>query len=166
MKKDELISVLKNPESLKIPPHTIYGREYDKWMPLLSLAKIFSTDKNNYFEEVISYANDCINQQKENEANTPENICKSIVSEFLSSSEAKSVIVDDKNHSYFTCTQIQEIIIELDQHNYYRNKASVTKILKRIGISVDRRRIDKKGAVSLYKIPNMLFNGNHKVKEE
>ena len=154
-KQKELLTIISTPESL-ITSDSIYGREYDKWFPLMALAKVFSSEEINYLEIVNEFALESIEGKKIDEANTPENLCRTIIKDFITSPRAKSLIMDDKNYLYFRCAEIQHLINSQDPFNFYRNKGDITKVLKTVGITVDRRRIDKSGPTQLYKVPKTL----------
>ena len=144
-----------NPELLGIDPK-ISLREFDKWFPILILAKLLSSDTHNYFEEVQQYALSVILQKEKAETFLPENVCKGILKDFLDDKSAKTRIAD-ANYFYFKTDEIQRVILATDPHNTYRNKAEITMTLKKIGVETDRRRFGN-GPVSLYKIPKSILN--------
>ena len=151
-KQQQLVSYLLHPENLGLPDE-IYGRNRDKWFPLLTLAKVFSNEKQDYYKILCEYALVSIKEKEKAELHSPENLAKDLVLDFLFGNKSKSLITGDKNFHYFRCCDIQELITSQDPYNYYRNKGEITKVLKRIGIVVDRRRINKSGPTMLYKIP-------------
>jgi hypothetical protein len=151
----EVEKYIKDPALLKIDPK-IRLREYDKWLPILAIAKSLSTDTNNYFDQIHNYALDTISRKADAESRLPENICKEILKDFLKDQSAKS-LVKDKNYFFFKTEEIQKVIQANDQYNTYRNKSDITLILKKIGIETDRKRFGS-GPVSLYKIPKSILN--------
>ena len=151
-----LSSYLKKPETIGIDER-IRNRDYDKWMPILTLAKVFSTKDNDYFSLLQKYAFSQILLKNLEEENSPENMAKAILRDFLADNGSKSKIPEDKNYFYFPTERIQKVIRENDQHNTYRSKAEYTLTLKKIGVEITRLRFGK-GPVSLYKIPKSILN--------
>jgi hypothetical protein len=99
-----------------------------------------------------------IQLKAEEEDLLPENACKKIVQEYVSENYGRTLIADN-NFYFFRAEIIQDYIKKLDQHNTYRSKADITKILKRIGVDTDRRRLKGvQGPVALYKIPKSYVN--------
>lgn len=129
----------------------ISNRNYDLWNPLLIVSKVFSTGEESYFSELLNYALASIKQKEETEKALPENMCKEIITEHISF-EKHSSLLPDKNFYYFRADDIQALIKKNDLHNSYRNKAEVTKILKKLNIKLTRKRFGG-DPVSLYKIP-------------
>lgn len=152
---NELYTYLQNPASIGIDPR-ISLREYDKWMPILAIAKVFSTKKNNYFEAVQEYALKQLEQKQLSEQKSPKNTCTAIIRDFLTDF-ATDTKVRDPNFFFFETNEIWEVIRKNDPYNTYRNKAELTNTLKKIGVETDRRRFGQ-GPVSLYKIPKTILN--------
>lgn len=151
--KDELLGYINNSSILKIDEQ-IRLREYDKWFPILAIAKLFSTSKANYFQTIQDLALSEINKKSVSEQLKPENACREIIKDFLIDKSSRSKI-SDPNYYYFKTDEIQKVIQANDLHNNYRDKAEITLILKQIGIETDRRRFGQ-GPISLYKIPKSL----------
>ena len=86
----ELIKIIKNPASLKLSPE-IQNREMDKWFPILAIAKVFSTKKNNYFEQLHQFAVDSIISSIQ-EDTSPETVCRDILSDFRGNKCYKNII--------------------------------------------------------------------------
>jgi hypothetical protein len=134
----------------------IRNRDLDKWLPILILARFFSTVERDYFNAMTNLALKDMKLKEEEEAQLPENACGEIIKGFVSQNHGKTLIPDN-NYYYFRAETIQDCIRKLDLHNSYRSKADITKVLKRIGIETDWRRID--GAIEgLYKIPKSFFS--------
>ncbi len=154
-KKTNILSAyLKNPQSLEIDK-SITLREYDKWMPVLALAKVFSTESSDYFTQLQNYSKHLVSQKHQDEENHPEKICKAILIDYLTDF-ANETKIEDSNYFFFETGKIQKVITENDMVNTYRLKADVTSTLKKIGIETDRRRFGN-GPVSLYKIPKSIL---------
>ena len=153
----ELIKIINNPASLKLNPE-IQNRELEKWFPILAIAKVFSTKKNNYFEQIQKFAVDSIISFIQ-EDTSPETICKDILSDYVEHNAKKTLLPGDNNFFYYRCDQIFIMIKQLDVHNYYRYQGELTKILKKIGVVVIRKRfVDKGPAMLAYKIPKSIIN--------
>jgi|GEM_PF-6150192 hypothetical protein len=150
-----LLAYLQNPDSMGIDAGIVL-REYDKWMPMLAIAKVFSSKKNNYFEIVQEYALKQIALRQITEQKSPKNACIAIIKDFLTDF-ADNTKIADTNFFYFETKEILEVIRKNDPYNTYRNKAQLTTTLKTIGVETDRRRFGQ-GPVSLYKIPRTILN--------
>lgn len=151
----DLAKYKNQPELLSISSK-IRLREFDKWFPILALAKTFSSKTNNYFRQIQDYALDVINLKEQAEAFQPENICKDIIKDFVADN-LSNALATEKNHLFFRTNEIQKVIIANDQFNTYRGKAEITITLKTIGVETTRKRFGN-GPVSLYKIPRSILN--------
>lgn len=154
-KVSRIYNYLKDPISLKIDDR-ISNRNFDKWFPILTLARVLKSNSPAYFRSIQDYAIGTIQRQSLKEEILPENACKSILQDYIQDKGQMSLI-RDKNYYYFKATDIQKLIVNNDNYNTYRNKTEITLTLKKIGILTDRRRFGN-GPVSLYKIPKSLFN--------
>ena len=152
---EELSDFIRNPKVLGFDSR-IKNREFDKWFPVLAIAKIFSTSKKDYFNVLQSYALEQIEMKYKSEMTTPENMCRGIIKDFLADKSVKTKVKDPK-FFFFKTDEIQAVIQSNDVHNSYRNKAEITLTLKKIGVETDRRRFGH-GPVSLYKIPKSLIH--------
>jgi hypothetical protein len=152
----ELSEFITNPKDLGIDSK-IRLRGFDKWFPILSLAKLFITPENNYFELLQNYAIRQIESKKEAEEILPENMCRGILKDFLEAKGASTKVPEDPNFFFFRTDEIQDIIKNTDPHNSYRDKAELTRILGGIGVETERRRF-KGPPLSLYKIPKSILN--------
>ncbi|MBK7499331.1 MAG: ATP-binding protein [Ignavibacteriales bacterium] len=99
----ELIKIINNPASLKLNPE-IQNRELEKWFPILAIAKVFSTKKNNYFEQIQNFALDSIISSIQEDA-SPETICKDILSDYVEHNATRSLLPGDNN--FFTTAVIK-----------------------------------------------------------
>jgi energy-coupling factor transporter ATP-binding protein EcfA2 len=152
----ELIKLINNPASLKLSPE-IQNREMDKWFPLLAIAKVFSTKKKNYFEQLQKFAVDSIISSFK-EDTSPETVCKDILSDYVEHNAKKTLLPGDKNFFYYRCDKIFFMIKKLDPHNYYRYQGELSKILKKIGVVTWRKRFPgEEKAVMTYKIPKSII---------
>jgi len=151
----KLFAYLQNPASIGIDSR-ISLREHDKWMPMLAIAKVFSTEENNYFAIVQEYALKQLEQKQLSEQKSPKNTCIAIIKDFLTDFAAETK-VKDTNFFFFETNEIWEVIRKNDPYNTYRNKAELTTTLKKIGVETDRRRFGQ-GPISLYKIPKTILN--------
>jgi len=150
----DLVKYKNDPELLAINSK-IRLREFDKWFPLLALAKTLSSKTNNYFKHIQDYALGVISQKEQAEAFQPENICRDIVKDFIADNSSKA-LATEKKHFLFRTDEIQKVILANDQHNTYRGKGEITIILKTIGVETTRKRFGN-GPVSLYRIPKSLL---------
>jgi hypothetical protein len=154
-KLPELGKIIADPLVLEIDSR-IKFREFDKWFPVLSIAKLFSTRKSNYFKQLQQYALEQVESKIKSESTTPENMCKAILMDFLAYKAGKTM-VDDPDFFFFRTEEIQSVIQRNDLYNSYGDKAAMTRILKKIGVETDRRRFGS-GPVALYKIPKSFLN--------
>ena len=132
-------------------------REFDKWFPILSIAKLFSNKKNNYFKLVQSYALEQIDKKIEAESISPENMCKGILKDFLEYKASRAINFNDPKFLFFRAEEVQNIIKANDPYNFYRDKAAITLVLKGIGVETERKRLNGP-PVSFYKIPKSFIN--------
>ena len=151
----ELIKIINNPASLKLNPE-IQNRELEKWFPILAIAKVFSTKKNNYFEQIQNFALDSIISSIQEDA-SPETICRSILIDFLAGNAAKTLLPGDKKYFVFRTERIFKMIKKVDAHNSYRNQAELTKVLKKLGVITGRKRFGA-DPISIYLIPRTMIN--------
>ncbi|HMN26137.1 MAG TPA: hypothetical protein PKE38_16645 [Ignavibacteriaceae bacterium] len=155
-KLPELSKIINNPASLNLSPE-IQNRELEKWFPILAIAKVFSTKKNNYFEQLHQFAVESIISSVK-EDTSPETICKDILSDYVEHNATRSLLPGDNNFFYYRCDKIFFMIKQLDPHNYYRYQGELTKILKKIGVVPIRKRFVEKGpAILAYKIPKSII---------
>lgn len=152
----ELKEKIINPSLLNLDQR-IRLREADKWIPVLSIASLFSTRRNNYFQHLHDLAIQKITEKAATDTQTPESMCSAILKDFLQARSERSRIPDPQ-FFYFPTEEIQKVIQANDPYNYYRDKAEFTRTLKRIGIDTDRRRIGQRDPVLFYKIPRSLIN--------
>lgn len=150
----DIKKLIVDPKELKINAK-IRLREFDKWFPILVLAKVFSSKKKDYFSIVEKYAVSNVDQHELENTRTPENMCKAILKDFLMDNHAKAKVVD-QNSFYFKTDVIQKAIETDDLNNTYRSKADFTLTLKKIGVETDRRRFGK-WPETLYKVPKSLL---------
>jgi len=151
----EVVRYKNEPELLGINAK-IRLREFDKWLPILALAKAFSSKSNNYFKQIQDYALGIITLREQAEAFLPENICKEIIKDFVADNSTKALSIE-KSHLLFRTDEIQKVILANDQYNTYRGKAEITIILKSIGVETTRKRFGN-GPISLYRIPKSIIN--------
>ncbi len=118
---------------------------------------MFSTKKNNYFEQIQKFAVDSIISFIQ-EDTSPETICKDILSDYVEHNAKKTLLPGDKNFFYYRCDKIFFMIKKLDPYNTYRYRADLSKILGKIGVVTDRRRFGEEKAVMTYKIPKSIIN--------
>jgi energy-coupling factor transporter ATP-binding protein EcfA2 len=154
-KMPELRKIIENPASLKLNPE-IQNRELEKWFPILAIAKVFSTKKNNYFEQIQKYAVDSIISSIQ-EDTSPETVCRSILIDFIAGNAAKTLFPGDKNYFSFRTDRIFQLIKRVDAHNYYRNQRELTIVLTKIGVKSERHRFGS-DPVGIYKIPRTMIN--------
>jgi len=154
-KLPELSKIIKNPASLKLSPE-IQNREMEKWFPILAIAKVFSTKKKNYFEQLHQFAVESIISSIQ-EDTSPETVCKDILSDYVEHNAKKTLLPGDNNFFYYRCDQIFIMIKQLDVHNYYRYQGELTKILKKIGVVPFRKRFGQPKAIMTYKIPKSII---------
>ncbi|MBI2418841.1 MAG: hypothetical protein HYV28_13265 [Ignavibacteriales bacterium] len=154
-KLPELQKYIVDPKLLAIDD-LIRLREFDKWFPILAIAKLFSSRRSNYFNLLQNYALVQVNAKIEQESSQPENMCKGILKEFLEY-KAGEAIDSDRKSLFFKTDEIQSVIRANDPHNYYRNKAEITRLLKTLGIETARKRFGGP-PVSLYSIPRSFLN--------
>ena len=153
--QERIMEYVSNPSMLCIDER-IRNRDFDKWFPLLLIAKTFSTESDDYFSLVQNYALQQISVRKQEDAHTPENMCRAIVRDFVADNSEKSVI-PDRNDFYFRAEMIQKIIAANDQYNTYRTKADYTLTLKRLGIESVRKRKEGRPPETMYKIPKSFI---------
>ena len=127
-KMPELSKIINNPASLKLNPE-IQNRELEKWFPILAIAKVFSTKKNNYFEQIQKFAVDSIISSIQ-EDTSPETVCRSILIDFIAGNAAKTLFPGDKNYFLLGQTEYSSMIKRVDAHNYYRNQAELNYSIK------------------------------------
>ncbi len=155
-KLPELSKIINNPASLNLSPE-IQNRELEKWFPILAIAKVFSTKKNNYFEQLHQFAVESIISSVK-EDTSPETICKDILSDYVEHNATRSLLPGDNNFFYYRCDKIFFMIKQLDPHNYYRYQGELSRILQKIGVTTTRERFGMKGpAILAYKIPKSII---------
>ena len=150
-KQSKIKSLINNPDQLSIDKSLI-NRIKEKWFPILLIAKIFSTDKDDYFKQMHELALSALQEQNEIENNSPGNICQGIIQDYITDRQSKTLLPEDQNYFYFKTDNVQEYLKNHDTNNYYRNKSEVTLLLRTIGIMTDRRRVEGQ-VTSMYKIP-------------
>lgn len=150
-KRETLSEVVKDvtPDSVNLN-----NRDFDRWHSILALAKMFCSDNHNYYEEILHFALEELETKREYERTLPHNMAREIIKDVISAGSMKSMI-PDKDYFYFRADQIQKIITDHDQYNFYRNKAEITIILQELGIRTDRRRFGA-GPITLYKVPKNI----------
>lgn len=137
-----------NPKLLDIPI-SILNRDRDRWLPILLVAKVFSTPASNHFEDILSLANQDIKGKAAEIEKSPERMCENIIKNHLGEINP---VIKKQGMFFYKADEVQNLINENDDTNIYTDKAQITKILRKVGIDATRRRINGGNPVLLYVI--------------
>lgn len=151
----ELTEYIKDPGKLSLASE-LKNRHLDRWLPILSIAKILSTSSKDYFSRLKELCMKDIEAKQVLDDTLPENMCRKIISEYVKGN-LDNIIAKTVTHYELNADDLFKVIKENDIYNTYSNKGQLTRELKKLKVVSKRHRVN--GLLTpLYCIPVGLLS--------